>query len=232
MADHLPAQPFVLNLKDSAIFDHRHLMHLAPQGRGGKSHRARPRPSRRPHNAPLPPVMRVIIGTRPSRRDYAIKRTGARTANEVNVRISALAGWGAVPLGRVTPEGLNHRLMHGQEQAIHSKAAHQARRRRTVGRLPDHLVAGVLRRLPAGIGASPATGPARPGCGGRVNRCASRATGGGSGALSQQQVAGAAREVLVCRAGGRGGHPGSLSRRAWGPFGPGRPCVSGPLICT
>jgi len=34
--------------------------------------------------------MRVIIGTRSGRRDYAIKRAGAKTANEVNVRIAAL----------------------------------------------------------------------------------------------------------------------------------------------
>ena len=38
--------------------------------------------------------MHVIIGTRPIRRDYAIERTGAKTANVVDIRISALAGGG------------------------------------------------------------------------------------------------------------------------------------------
>ncbi len=38
--------------------------------------------------------MRVIIGTRPIRRDYAIERSGAKTANVVDIRISALAGGG------------------------------------------------------------------------------------------------------------------------------------------
>ena len=48
----------------------------------------------------ISPVMRVIIGTCPAD-DYAIERTGYKTANDVNVRTSTLAGWRTVPQGRV-----------------------------------------------------------------------------------------------------------------------------------
>jgi len=42
---------------------------------------------------------------KPSRVGYAIKRTGVKTANEVDVRISALACWRAVRRGRVCRVG-------------------------------------------------------------------------------------------------------------------------------
>jgi hypothetical protein len=51
------------------------------------------------------PVMRVFIGTRPSRRDYAIERAGYKTANDVNVGTSARPGWRAVPRGQVCHVG-------------------------------------------------------------------------------------------------------------------------------